>query len=303
MSQTVLIADLDNTIYDFAAFFVPSFNAMVDALANRMRLDRTLLVEEFRAVYARHGSIEYSFATQELPSTVGRSPSEIEELIDLAKTSFCEVRDASLKPYPTVSQTLRVLHHSDVRIIGVTNAPWFLATRRLKHLGVDIYFDGLGAFEGTSMESLPSTYKIVERIKERSRAGGYPSPISTIWRLTARELKPNSAAYERVLRDISFDPSRLYVIGDSINKDLAPARRFGAQTIWARYGTHISEDHMNTLLALTPWSKRTIKATYAQSAPIGGSAKPDFLVDSFDQLIPILTNKFDHRRPRQSSAR
>jgi FMN phosphatase YigB (HAD superfamily) len=54
MRFKLLICDLDNTLYDWVAYFVPSFYAMVDKVVELLGCDRERLLDDFRKVHQRH---------------------------------------------------------------------------------------------------------------------------------------------------------------------------------------------------------------------------------------------------------
>ena len=64
----LLISDLDDTLYDWTGFFVPAFYAMADEIARMTGIDEKKLLNEYMAAHQRLGSVEYPYATLELPS-------------------------------------------------------------------------------------------------------------------------------------------------------------------------------------------------------------------------------------------
>ncbi len=81
MITKALIADIDNTLFDWPAFFAPSFRAMVHALEKRLDLSYAQLESEFKRVYSEKDSLEYSFSIQELESVRLRNSAEIDDII------------------------------------------------------------------------------------------------------------------------------------------------------------------------------------------------------------------------------
>jgi phosphoglycolate phosphatase len=71
----LILVDLDNTLYDWVAFFVPSMPAMLSELCDMLDARMEDLLSELRSVYERHGLVEYAFSIQALPS-VGALPPE-----------------------------------------------------------------------------------------------------------------------------------------------------------------------------------------------------------------------------------
>ena len=60
--------------------------------------------------------------------------------------------------------------------------------------------------------------------------------------------------YELAFSQLEVSPRDAIVVGDSVQKDLAPAMAMGATGVWARYGTEFERRNFDTLLSLTMWS-------------------------------------------------
>src|SRR5205085_4474173 len=71
---SVLLTDLDNTLYDWTSYFVPSFRAMVVCLNRETGESIDNLMADFASVFRRHGSVEYSFAIEELQTLARLHP-------------------------------------------------------------------------------------------------------------------------------------------------------------------------------------------------------------------------------------
>ncbi len=108
-----LLADLDNTLYDWMAYFVPAFRAMVVYLSKETGIDVDTLMADFATVFRRHGSVEYSFAIEEL-ETLARLHPELTPIERVNKywdavVSFQRLRRQKLRPYPGVQEMLSKL--------------------------------------------------------------------------------------------------------------------------------------------------------------------------------------------------
>jgi len=57
--------------------------------------------------------------------------------------------------------------------------------------------------------------------------------------------------YSTVVADLGIRREQVWVVGDSLHKDIAPAEELGFHTIWARYGSQALPENMNTLLRIT----------------------------------------------------
>jgi FMN phosphatase YigB (HAD superfamily) len=62
---SLLIFDLDNTIYDWYSAFLPAFYEMVSIAANALKIDRETLLDELREVHVKHHDVEHPFGLVE----------------------------------------------------------------------------------------------------------------------------------------------------------------------------------------------------------------------------------------------
>jgi FMN phosphatase YigB (HAD superfamily) len=269
--NTILFTDLDNTLYNWVDYFGPSFRAMIHALAPKFNMTEDVFFEELKEIYKRKGTLEYLPVLQELPVFKQLSDSKKKDYIKLATIAFGRARNKNLSAYSSVVSTLKNLQQSGVIIIAVTNAPSYFGEYRLKKLAIDKYFYGIPAWEGKEM---PQGFKVEKR---------YSKHINHRWQFTKDEIKPNPFAYLRIISDLKISHKTTYVVGDSISKDLNPAKEIGAKTIWAKYGTEFDKKNFDTLLRITHWESDDVQSTYNEK-PI----EPDYIIDSFSELNEII---------------
>ena len=70
--KKIIITDLDDTLYDWLGFFIPSFYEMVDEIVNITKINKDILLKEYKSIHQCYGSVEYPFATLELPSILNK---------------------------------------------------------------------------------------------------------------------------------------------------------------------------------------------------------------------------------------
>lgn len=283
MSNPTLITDLDNTLYNWTDFFGPSFRAMVHALSARLEVEEEILLDQFRDVFAKYGTLEYSFSIQELKSVRGLPKEEVDRMVHLGRVAFGQVRRRRLKAYPDVAETLAWIAKAGVRVIGLTNAPLLHAARRLRHLGVISFFSGLAGWEGHDIpeDGLEATDSLrAARERGRERLG---SKKLQMMPLPLGELKPNRASYERLISRWKLVPEETFVVGDSLGKDLAPAQSLGLKTIWAAYGKEFERKNLDTLLRITHWSAERVATTYDET-----TFTPDHVIGNFSEVVQYL---------------
>lgn len=285
MAQTALLADIDNTLYDWPAFFAPSFRAMIHALARELAVSEEQLYAECKTVFQKRRSLEYAFLIQELESVRSLGTPEISRLIKSGRGAFRSVQRRRLVPYPGVLATLNWLRANGVLVVGVTNSPAYRAQHRLFDLGLDSHINGLVAWEGFEAS-------VDDKAVQGFVKGGHlrtRSRLSHVWTLPEADCKPSERHYSFALDALGLSAEDAWAIGDSLSKDLEPAARLGIRTIWARYGAGLDSDDTSvaTLLKITHWSPSRIHATYNTN----NGFQPDVVVDSFDEVRRHLPTK------------
>jgi len=143
----LVCTDLDNTLYNWVDYYVPSFLAMVNELSRLTGKSSESLKEGFRRVHQRHRTTEYSFAIQEVAVlaeyTRGLSTREVLGRFNSAIMAFRHSRRMLLKGYDGVVPTLQLLRAQGRLVAGVTESLAFHATSRLRQLGIESLFDAI----------------------------------------------------------------------------------------------------------------------------------------------------------------
>jgi len=251
---------------------------MVHVIARRTGFDEDVVIGDFRKIYGEKGSLEYRYPIQELGVCRNLASEDVQKLVYDAWIAFSGTRRNRLKPYEGVRETLRWAADAGVRIIGVTNSPLDAAIGRLRQLNIDTFFDGLAAWEGADEpESFPSW--VNEMIGTRESK----ARIKHKWYLPTSDLKPSANSYSTIMKDLQLSGRDTFVIGDSLNKDVAPALELGAIGIWAKYGTKYEARNFDTLLKITHWDQDKIATTYAQD-----SITPTYTILSFPEIKKVL---------------
>lgn len=276
--KSIIISDIDNTLYNFVNYFAPCFRAMVHALSKSTKISETTLTAAFRQVYANHGSVEYRYAIEELHLFRAHPRDELEKLINLGRVAFSRTARHRLTPYPGVTDGLSWARAAGIPVIGFTNAPLRYALWRLGQLGLSSYFTSIAAFEGHKEPRHIADNNTDQSLDELSQR--YRSPIKRRIVLKEHELKPSPAGYKAILAAEHNKFDETYVIGDSQAKDLAPAMELGAIGIWAKYGTEFDSENMDTLLQITPWTESKIRQAYDMDKQI----EPDFTIEAFEEI-------------------
>lgn len=116
----------------------------------------------------------------------------------------CEIYEKeklqNLKLYPGVADTLEKLKEMGLKLVIITDADRHHALARLTRVGLLEYFDLLIAADMTGTK------------------------------------KPDPAHFLFALEALGTKPGEVLVVGDSIKRDMAPARKLGLKTAYASYG-------------------------------------------------------------------
>src|SRR5258708_18832660 len=138
MKKNALITDLDNTLFDWVELWLNCFSSMLDSIVEISGIEKEKLLPEIAAVHQKHGSSEYSFLINEIPSLKsvlkGRPATEVfAKSIDIYRAK----RREFLHLYPTVAETLLKIKGKGTRIIGYTESMAFYSNYRVRRLGLD----------------------------------------------------------------------------------------------------------------------------------------------------------------------
>ncbi len=281
----LVITDLDNTLYNWVEYFVPSFNAMLQELVRLTGIDEAALKNSFKRVYQRHRTTEYSFAIQELDvlskENAGVPLAKVLEKYNSAIRAFQRARRKTLHLYDGVSATLQELRRQDRKIAAHTDAMMFYAEGRLKQLEIEDLFDALvaprdhGLPPGTRLEDVryhhtPETYKARIPLKRALEPG---------------LLKPNPQCLRDIMSTFGVAPKETVYVGDSLHKDVRMAQLSGVHDIYAAYGRQINPEHYRELVGITHWTDEdVIREKDLQAVTV----KPRFTIQRFPELLQVV---------------
>jgi phosphoglycolate phosphatase len=281
----LLITDLDDTIYNWSAFYIPSFLAMLGEIHRITGVDKEALKRSFKRVHERHRTTEYAFAIQELDvlAEIDRGLSVEQRLAkyERAIVAFRRMRKGTLRLFPGVSQTLDRLATAGIPVVGVSDSMMSYVSRRLRQLDVDLKFSAVcapadhGLPEGLSPE-------MVRKVRGADVVGRMAEiPLS------ARVRKPDVQLIEPILKHFGVEAPETVVVGDSLSRDVLMARRIGAVDVWAEYGQKRDAFIYEELLKITYWSDAEVADETALQAE-ARVAPPTYSISAFEEVLPVL---------------
>jgi len=197
-----IVFDLDNTLIDFMRMKKLSCEAAMDAMISAgLKIDKKKGMKILFQLYHEHG-LEYQKIFQVfLKRVLGRIDYGI---MASGIVAYRRVKEGLLYPYPNVVSTLNELKKK-YKLAILSDAPRMQAWIRLVAMNIQDKFDIVVTFDDTKTR------------------------------------KPNRKPFLCVLKKLGLNPEECLMVGDSLKKDIAPAKKLGFRTAFAKYGLNTTE--------------------------------------------------------------
>lgn len=248
-TPTVLITDLDNTIWDWFHAWHTSFTSMLDRLEQISGVPASTLEPEIRAVHQRRGTSEYSYLLNELPS-LQHAAGDTAPLVkyDEAIHEMNSARLANTQLYPGVASTLQILRNKGVLIVAYTESIAYWTEWRIKNTGLDGIIDILYSAPD---HDLPLGVSFQDIRKMEPEAYGLKRTVHR--HVPKGAIKPNAAILRSILADCARAPRDALYVGDSLMKDIVMAQRAGVRNAYAKYGESQHRAEYSLLQRVSHW--------------------------------------------------
>jgi FMN phosphatase YigB (HAD superfamily) len=282
----LIVTDLDNTIYNWVDYYAPCFQAMLHKLVEMTGIDEQALKASFKRVHQRHHTSEYAFAIEEL-DVLGDRDRELTLAQRLAKyypaiQAFRDKRDETLKVYPGVVDTLKLLQAEGRLIVAYTDAMMFYAIYRLqRQLGIAHLFDGLFAPKD---HGLPAG-AVESDVRSYQDPSKYRCAIRMQRELGPGLLKPDSRVLELILAECAVAPGEAVCVGDSLHKDVYMAQACGVHDVHAAYGREYDQANYRLLIDITHWTDQDVDRETRLAAV---QVIPNHVIYAFSALPEII---------------
>lgn len=277
----LLITDVDNTLFDWQNFWFETFSAMSGRAIEIAGVDPARFFAECSVIHQRYGTSEYSQLLQELPCLQERFGTEIMPAMEPAILAFRQARARTLTLFPGVEQTLQHLRGSGVVIAAFTESLAFYSNYRFRKLGLDGLVDFLYSPPDHDMPVKPDLIRKYDPANYELK--------HTVHRFTPKgEHKPNRKILEAIVRELDFDKSETFYLGDNLFKDVVMAQQAGVNDVWAKYGAAQGRREQYELLKLvTHWTSEMVEREKRAMRP--GAVEPRFtLENSIAEILPVM---------------
>jgi len=192
-----IIFDLDNTLIDFMRMKRLSCEAAMDAMISAgLKINKEKGLKIIFQLYSQYG-FEYQKIFQVfLKKVLGKIDYGI---MASGIVAYRRVKEGLLYPYPNVVPTLNRLRKK-YKLAILSDAPRIQAWIRLAAMQIQDKFDLVITFDETKSK------------------------------------KPSLKPFLYILKKLKLKPEECVMIGDSLKRDIAPAKEIGFKTVFAKYG-------------------------------------------------------------------
>jgi phosphoglycolate phosphatase len=253
--KRLLVLDFDNTLFDWLGLWHGCFVAMMVEVERITGTPLTDILDEVRAVHQTHGTSDYAFLLDEIPTLrhfLGEQRAS--DVFESAILAFRTKRRELLKLYPTVADTLLTIKGCGTRIAIYTESLSYYSFYRAKRLGLDGVVDALYT---PPDHALPAHLNLGEQ--RHYKKSFYKFRYTDHRHTPAGELKPNPDLLLQIISDFGVEPSDAVYVGDSRHKDVAMAQDAGTDYAWAKYGEWTDAVAYDLLRAVSHWTDEDIE--------------------------------------------
>lgn len=286
MKFRLLVCDLDNTLYDWVAYFVPSFYAMIDEAVRILQCDREVLLDDLQRVHQKHHDSEHPFSLLEaqtvLETFAGMSRTQIASELDSAFHAFNSSRKKYLSLHVGVREALEEIRSRGMIIIAHTDSNLFGTLDRLSRLGIDEYFDRIYCRERPNSEH-PDPTAAEQWLSSK--------PLERVHELSRHQMKPDPTVLREICSSEGIPREETVYIGDSIAKDILMAKKANVYGIWASYGSILDSGDYEKLVRITHWTDEDVERERNLRRE-AENIQPDFIAaESFGEILdPLFSN-------------
>lgn len=282
-NKRLLVCDLDNTLYDWVSYFVPSFYSLVDVAVSITGCDREKLLDDFKKVHQRHGDSEQPFAlleTDTIKELCRRtSVDSVISALDPAFHAFNSARKKQLKLHVGVRETLETLRAAGILLVAHTESKLFGVADRLGRLELFQYFTKVYCRE-RSISAHPAPKNGTEWLRR--------VPLNKIVELSHHQSKPNPEVLLEICAREEVTPAQSAYVGDSLARDILMAKQANVFSIWAAYGAQHDPALYRDLVRISHWTPEEVEREHRLKEQ-ARNIRPDYIARvSFSEVLAAL---------------
>jgi phosphoglycolate phosphatase len=281
----LLICDLDNTLYDWVGYFVPSFYAMVDSAVEIIGCDKEKLLDDLKRVHQIFHDTEHPFSLLDTDIVAenykGMSRKEVAGILDPAFYAFNKARIKNLDLYPGVFHALERIYSEKVTIVAHTDSQIFGVVDRLRRLKIVDFFSAIYCREKPETNHPASD-------TEKVKSWFDDFPMHKIYELSNNQMKPNKAILKEICKNECVCECQAIYIGDSLSRDVLMAKNAGIYSVWAKYGAVTDSEDYRKLVRISHWTKQDKEMDVQHKREAKGVFADHTIEKSFDEILNIL---------------
>ncbi len=283
---TLLITDIDNTLFDWFLFWHSSFKVMLDKIVEMSGLPKEQLVSEIKTIHEKYGTSEYSFVIEELPALQEKHKySDLREIYSDAIEEYRRERKRTLALYPTVLDTLKAIKENGSLIVAYTESREFYTNYRIRNLGLDGIIDIVYS---------PKDHDLPDNISQlRKYPRSHYQLKKTRQKYTPEEVfKPDSSVLLDIADNLNVRRDQIVYVGDNLVKDVFMAQTAGVVDVYAKYGDSHNRVGYDLLRAVTHWPAEIVSKEKEIRAE---DVNPSFTLENeFRELLSLfIFRRFD----------
>jgi HAD superfamily hydrolase (TIGR01662 family) len=244
---SVVVTDLDNTLFDWVSFWYRSFQPFYDFLIAESGLPEPLLERDIRGLFQQYHTSEHLPAFNEIPAfqTAGLEGS-FAVAFERALTRYRQQRRTVIL-YPGVKESLAAIKSTGSRVVIFTESQKRYTCMRLERLGIRHLVDAVFSPEDISA-GLPG-----EHCAPASAHAGFKYHS-----LRSGQVKPDPQALLEILQTMHAPAQECIYIGDHLLKDIRMAQDAGITDVHARYGQAQFSEAYQLLRKVSFWTDEEI---------------------------------------------
>jgi len=275
---SVLITDLDDTIWDWLSMWYKSFNPYFESIKTECGIDEKTLKKDFKKLHCKYHTSEVSYAYKELKSIDEKFYPNFEGENKILH-HYNSNKKHNLELYDKVRETLTEIRSKGTKIIGFTESNIFYTKYRIKTLGLDGLFDIIYTTED---HEIPET---VEKVYPKEQW----EVKDTVFKvLPSGFKKPNAAILMKILIENNSKVNNAIYIGDKLDRDIYMASQINMVSVHASYGYITDNKEYELLRDVTHWSKKEVKREKQFKKGIKDKTIiPTYTITNFSQLLDI----------------